>query len=87
MSAERTYLSAEQLAELTPWSVEALQKMVKRGMLKLGVHYFRPFGRRSRLIFKWEAMIALIEGIPPRDAPGVLVDSDDLGDPIEGGRK
>ena len=58
----RPYLSAEQLCELTPWTPDALEKLIRRGVLKRGVHYFQPLGRRSRLFFKWSAIIALIEG-------------------------
>ena len=73
------YLSAEQLAKLTPWSPAAIEKMIRRGTLKLGVHYFQPFGRRGRLVFKWEAVVALIEG---RSAPRpgrILVESESPG--------
>lgn len=55
------YLSAQQLAALTPWSVRAIEKMVARGLLLRGVHYFQPFGRRSQRIFKWAAIKELIE--------------------------
>ena len=58
----REYLSAEQLAEVTPWSVDAIEKMVRRGVLKRDVHYFQPFGRRTQLVFKWSAIVTLIEG-------------------------
>jgi len=58
----RPYLSAEQLSELTPWTLDAQQKLIRRGVLKLGVHYFQPQGRRGRLVFKWSAIVALIEG-------------------------
>jgi hypothetical protein len=61
-SAVREYLSAEQLAEVTPWSISAIEKMVRRGVLKRDVHYFQPFGRRTQLVFKWSAIVALIEG-------------------------
>lgn len=56
------YLSAEQLAAVTPWTVDAIEKMIDRGMLVKNVHFFQPFGRRSQRIFKWAAIEALIEG-------------------------
>ena len=56
------YLSTAQLASVTPWSVVAIEKMVARGVLVKGVHFFQPFGRRSQRIFKWEAVRSLIEG-------------------------
>ena len=71
-AAVREYLSTEQVAEVTPWSVEAIEKMVRRGVLKRDVHYFQPFGRRTQLVFKWSAIVALIEGDHPKsdDAHG-----------------
>jgi hypothetical protein len=57
----RLYLSAQQLAELTPWSVHAIHHMVARGILKRNVHYFVPVGRRA-MVFKWSSIVALIEG-------------------------
>jgi hypothetical protein len=62
------YLSTEQLAALTPWSVEAIRRMVSRGVLKRGEHYFQPLGARTQLLFKWPAIVALIE----RPAPGTV---------------
>ena len=64
----REYLSVEQLAEAGPWSVDAIEKMIKRGIFQRDVHYFQPFGQRTRLIFKWSAVVTLIEG------GGTLVD-------------
>jgi hypothetical protein len=61
----RAYLYAEDLAELTPWTVEAIDKMVARGTLRRGIHWFQPAGRR---IFKWAAIIELIEGGEGRDS-------------------
>ena len=57
----REYLSAEQLAQVTPWSADAIEKMVRRGTFQLGVHYFQPHGRGTKLIFKWSAIVMLIE--------------------------
>jgi hypothetical protein len=74
MTEARAYLSAEQLSELTPWTPDGIQKMIRRGVLVRGVHYFQPFGRRGRLLFKWEAIVALIEGRPIRFEPQVVVE-------------
>jgi hypothetical protein len=60
--ATREYLNVGQLAGLTPWSPQAISAMVKRGVLKPGLHYFQPFGRGGQLIFKWTAIVSLIEG-------------------------
>jgi hypothetical protein len=56
----KPYLYAEELAALTPWSVEAIRKRVQRGELRRGVHYFQE-QQRGRLIFKWAAIVELIE--------------------------
>src|SRR5215470_907524 len=61
-SAVREYLTTEQLAEVGPWSVDAIDKMIRRGILRREVHYFQPFGPRTQLIFKWSAIVMLIEG-------------------------
>ena len=61
-SSVREYLSAEQLAERTPWSSSAIEKMVSRGTLVRDVHYFQPFGHRTQLLFKWSTVVQLIEG-------------------------
>ena len=61
-SLGREYLNVEQLAEVGPWSVDAIEKMIRRNIYQRGVHYFQPFGHRTRLIFKWSAIVALIEG-------------------------
>lgn len=56
----KPYLYAEELAALTPWSVEEIDAKIKRGTLRLGVHYFQE-RHRARRIFKWQAIIELIE--------------------------
>jgi hypothetical protein len=56
------YVSVRELVDLTPWSEQAIRTMIRRGTFKLDVHYFQPFGRRSRVIFKWPKVLELIEG-------------------------
>ena len=70
-STRREYLHAEQLAAVTPWSVDAIEKLVRRGTFRLGVHYFQPQGRGTKLIFKWSAVVALIESRAGVDEPAV----------------
>lgn len=70
----RPYLSAEQVTAVTPWTLDAIEKMVTRGVLVRGVHYFQPLGRRTRLIFKWDAVIAFIEGRPVPGTEQTVVD-------------
>jgi hypothetical protein len=57
----REYLDIAQLATATPWTADAIEKMVRRRVLTLGVHYFQPFGPRTKLLFKWSAIVRLIE--------------------------
>ena len=59
----KPYLYADELAALTPWSVEAIRKKVQRGELRRGVHYFQE-QHRERLIFKWAAIVEAIERGP-----------------------
>jgi hypothetical protein len=58
----REYLYAEEVAAFTPWSEEALDRLIQRGTLKAGVHFFQPTGHRGRRIFKRSAIVRLIEG-------------------------
>jgi hypothetical protein len=56
----KPYLYADELAALTPWSVEEIDAKVKRRTLRLGVHYFQE-RHRARRIFKWAAIVEVIE--------------------------
>ena len=77
----KPYIYIEELAEVTPWSIDAIRAMVRRGKLRLGEHYFQE-GHRSRLTFKWEAIVRLIEsGVDGRKGePGDLAP-----EPVEAG--
>ncbi len=61
VSDPREYLAAAQLAERTPWSADAIDAMVRRGILRRGAHWFQPLGARSQRVFKWSAIVAFIE--------------------------
>ncbi len=52
-----------------------------RAALVRGVHFFQLGGRRSRLIFKWDAIVALIEGrrVPTKLTDVVEVDGHQAG--------
>jgi hypothetical protein len=58
----RVYLNVKELAELTPWTPKAIKRLVERGIFLRGKHYFQLRGHRDRLIFKWPAIVELIEG-------------------------
>lgn len=79
MNATRTaapppeYLSVRQLAKCTPWSEDAIRTMVARGHLRSGVHFFQPHGPRTRLLFKWAAIVAFIETPPDKPYESSLV--------------
>jgi hypothetical protein len=85
----REYVSAEQLAALTPWSIDAIERMVRRGELTIGEHYFQPKGPRTQRVFKWSAIVAWIEKGRARDecqgpdpaAPGLSTDDARAGGP------
>lgn len=78
IGGQRAYLSAEQLAELTPWTPDAIEKMIRRGVLVRDVHYFQPFGKRGRLVFKWDAIVTLIEGRRVQCEPQAVVEGEPL---------
>ena len=60
----KPYLSIGELAELTPWTGQAIRTMMSRGVLREGEHFFYV-GRRP--VFKWAAIVAFIEhGVPHR---------------------
>lgn len=54
----KPYLSAQELAALTPWTEQAIKDMMRAGKLLEGTHFFRV-GRR--IVFKWDAVVELIE--------------------------
>lgn len=57
MSATRTYLTTEQLAERIHYDVCSIRNMLLDIFLIEGRHYIRPFGRR-KLLFIWETIEA-----------------------------
>lgn len=57
----RPYMSIKQLAELSPWSPAAIDRMISRGIFQLNVHYFRPTGPRGERVFKWAAIAEFVE--------------------------
>lgn len=65
----REYLYIDQLADLTPWSPQAIRTMIARGIFKENVHYFRPKGAASRPIFSWAAVVKYIECEDSEAAP------------------
>lgn len=69
-AAPRPYLSTAQLAEVTPWSRAAIEAKVRRGEFRKGVHYFQPHGRDGERIWKWSAVVALIEQEPAANGDG-----------------
>jgi len=69
------YLHKRQLAEVTPWTIDAIDKRMKRGFFKENVHYFRPCGGRE-VIFKWEAVVGLIECTQLENQAHLLLDTD-----------
>ena len=54
----KPYLSIAELAQLTPWTDQAIRTMLSKGKLQEGLHFFYV-GRRP--IFKWAAIVAFIE--------------------------
>lgn len=55
----KPYLSLAELSREIPFSEQAIRALMHRGELRDGEHYFR---RGRRLVFKWAAIEAWIEG-------------------------
>lgn len=55
MEAEKTYITAEELATKLHYHPRYIREQLLDKVLTEGVHYFRPFGRR-RILFIWEAI-------------------------------
>ncbi len=51
----KTLLTAQQLSPRINYSARTIREYLKDRVLKEGVHYIRPFGRR-RILFIWEAI-------------------------------
>lgn len=62
--ALKPYLSIAELAQLTPWTDQAIRTMISRGVFREREHFFYV-GRRP--VFKWTAIVGFIEQGPPRD--------------------
>ena len=60
----KPYLSVAELAELTPWTNQAIRTMVSRGVFREVEHY-SYVGRRP--VFKWAAIVAFVERGRPRE--------------------
>lgn len=75
----RQYLYTSELAQFVPWSEDAIEKKIARGVLKRGVHFFYLDGRR---LFKWSAIVALIE---KPEEPDLKADSDEVIPMLRGG--
>lgn len=76
--AAKPYLSAEDLADLTPFTEDSIRTMVKRRELTEGTHFFRV-GRR--LVFKWQAIVNFIENRSTQSIP--LFRGGGLGEPAK----
>lgn len=57
---EKEYLSLEELCQRIPYRPQTVRNLMSQGVLRQGVHYFKPTSRR--IVFKWEAVRAWIEG-------------------------
>jgi len=64
MTTVRRYFSTRELAERGPYTEDAIRRMVSRGTLRRGVHWFQPGGRKGRIVFDIEAIDAFIRKAP-----------------------
>lgn len=52
------YLSVKELAHRIGYRPQTIRNLMCQGVFELNIHYFKPFGRP---LFKWSAVVALIE--------------------------
>ena len=57
---EKEYLSLGELCQRIPYRPQTIRNLMTQGVLREGVHYFKPTQRR--VVFKWEAVRRWIEG-------------------------
>jgi len=57
---EKEYLSLEELVERIPYRPQTIRNLMCQGVLREGVHYFKPTQRK--VVFKWSAIRRWIEG-------------------------
>jgi len=53
------YLSIADLSKRIPYAPQTIRNLMSSGVLKLDVHYLKP---RGRIIFRWSAVRAWLEG-------------------------
>lgn len=53
------YLSVTALSARIPYAPQTIRNLMSQGVLQRDVHYLKP---RGRIIFKWSAVQAWIEG-------------------------
>lgn len=56
---EVEFLSIAQLCRRIPYKEQTIRNLMTRGVFKLGTHYVKP---RGRVIFRWSAVRAWLEG-------------------------
>jgi hypothetical protein len=62
-----TYLTTRGLAARIPYDVRTIREQLKDKLFFEGVHYVRPNGPRSRILYIWEAIERdLLSGFAPK---------------------
>lgn len=59
-SAEKEYLSLDELVERIPYRAQTIRNLMSQGVLREGIHFFKPTQRK--VIFKWSAICRWIGG-------------------------
>jgi hypothetical protein len=57
-SRPKPYVSIAELAQLTPWTEQAIRTMISKGIFVEGKHYYHV-GRRT--VFKWKKVCQFID--------------------------
>jgi hypothetical protein len=61
------HLSIADLSKRIPYAQQTIRNLMSRGVFQRGVHYVKP---RGRVIFKWSAVQAWLEGPREPSSPG-----------------
>lgn len=56
------YLTVLQLSQRIPYQPQTIRNLMSKGVFRLNIHYVKP---RHRVMFKWVAVQAWLEGQVP----------------------
>jgi len=66
VQAPEEYLTVAQLSRRIPYQPQTIRNLMSKNVLRPGIHYLKP---RGRVMFRWSAIQAWLEGRPPLVVP------------------